>query len=149
MVTSGSAGLGPNVVGPQVLPPPTMWPTQSLTGWHFCTWLVGWPIAAGWLAISQCQPDPPSRDTWWPSVLLLWSGWPVVRCTLQAETSCGQVWCYDTTSPLGQVDHWSDVPPSQTSYDQVSYYFRSGWPVLFQGKSGSNSHGNSSSMSIH
>ena len=30
--------------------PPTIWPSWSLTGWHFCTWLVGWPIAAGRLA---------------------------------------------------------------------------------------------------
>ena len=34
----------------------------------------------------------PGRDILWPSMLLLWSGWPLVRCT-PTETACGQV-CY-------------------------------------------------------
>ena len=46
-----------------------------------------------WLDI----PPSPGTDTSWPSVLLLLSGWPLVRCTGQMyplpETSCGQV-CY-------------------------------------------------------
>ena len=100
-------GLGPSVVRPQVLPPPTMWPTWSLTGWLLCTWLTAWLL---------------NEMSTWPSS--------------QAETSCGQVWYYftfwvrltlgqmhsprqrhlvakcNTTAPLGQVDLWLDVPPT-------------------------------------
>ena len=60
--------LGPNVVGLLVLLPPNFRPIQSLTGWYFVTWLVGWPIAvgkqAGWLTVYQikCQPDPPCHQ---------------------------------------------------------------------------------------
>ena len=78
---------GLSVVGPPVLQPPTIWQTRSLTGWHVFIWLVGWPIAAGWLAdclSNKMSTDPP-----------------------QAETSVCQV-CYY----FGQVDLWSDVPPN-------------------------------------
>ena len=34
----------------------------------------------------------PGRDILWSSILLLWSGWPLVRCT-PTETTCGQM-CY-------------------------------------------------------
>ena len=64
--------------------PPHIWPPQSLTGWYLVTWLVGWPITAGWLATyhTKCQPDPPpGRDMLWPCVWLLRSHRPVVRCT--------------------------------------------------------------------
>ena len=44
-------------------------------GWHFVRWLVGWPIAAGWLAD-------------WPSNKM--STWPSMMSSLQVETS-GQV----------------------------------------------------------
>ena len=87
-------GQGPNVVGLPILLPPTIWPTHSLTGWYFVTWLVGWPIAAGKLAgwlttyCTKCQPDPHlGRDILWPSVWLLWSHRPVVRCTLSRDIS--------------------------------------------------------------
>ena len=43
--------LGPNVFRLPVHLPPNIWPTQSLTGWYLVTWLVGWPIAAGKLAL--------------------------------------------------------------------------------------------------
>ena len=80
-----------------------MWPTQSLTGWHFCTWLVGW--LTGYL--TKCQHDPPQTEIVCGQVcdyFIFGSGWPLVRCTPQAETSCGQVW----------------------------YYCRSGWPVYWR-----------------
>ena len=98
--TGAQCGLAP------VLLPATIWPTQSLTGWHFFTWLVGWPIAAGYLAgwltdyLTKCQPDPP------PDRHL------VAKCvTTVVRLTCGQMYpdgqrhlvakC-DTTS--GQVD---------------------------------------------
>ena len=41
------------------------------SGWHCVRWLVGWPIAAGWMScwltghLTKCQPNPPSRDWLW------------------------------------------------------------------------------------
>ena len=88
--------------------------------WTFCTWLVDWPIAADWLTgyLTKCQPDtPPSRDIWWPSVLLLWSGHHVVRCTSRQRHPVAKC---DTSSPMGQVYLKSDVPPQpETSCGQV------------------------------
>ena len=42
--------------------PPNIWPTRSLTGWYFVTWLVGWPIVAG--KLSDCLSHKMST---WPS----------------------------------------------------------------------------------
>ena len=65
--------------------PPNIWPTQSLTSWYFVKWLVGQPIAAGWLAdyLSNKMSTWPSpgRDILRSCVWLLWSHRPVVRCT--------------------------------------------------------------------
>ena len=100
-------GLGPNVVQLPVLPPYDQ--TQSLTGWYFITWLVGWPIAAGnlagWLTAYQTKMStlPPKEETScghvcddlghidqmyhppvdisWPNLVLLWAGYTSVRCT--------------------------------------------------------------------
>ena len=33
-----------------------------------------------WVRLTFGQMYPPSKDILWPSVLLLWSGWPLVRC---------------------------------------------------------------------
>ena len=44
------------------------------SGWHFVRWLVGWPIAAGWLTghLTTCNPyHPPGSD--------FWLGWHFVR----------------------------------------------------------------------
>ena len=151
--------LGPNVVRPTVLPPPTMWPTWSLTGWYFCTWLVGWPIAAGWLTDwlsnkMSTWPSPRQRHLvakgfttlvrltcgqMYPLAVTscgqLWyyftfgSCWPVVRCTHPPRQRHLVAMC-DTTPPLGQVDLWSDVPSwAETSCGHVWYNFRSGWAV--------------------
>ena len=79
-------------------PPPTIWPTQSLIGWHFVTWLVGWPIAAGWLANKMSTWHLPRI---WPNVNLTQSSitlghkmslpmeyiWPKVSLT-QSLTTC-------------------------------------------------------------
>ena len=124
-------GLGLNVVRPPVLPPPTMWPTQSLTGWHFCTWLANCSWLAGQLTIWQNVnlTLSPSRHLI-AKCLLLWSGWPVVRCTPtpQAETSCGQVWYYFTFGSGWPV---RCAPQAETSCGQVWYYFWSGCPVIW------------------
>ena len=110
-------GQGPNMVGPPVLLPQTIWPTWQLdrlifchvAGWlASCNWQAGW--LAGWLPIKhKCKPDPPlGRDILWPSVWLLWSYRPVVRCTPPVETPHGQVWYY-----IRQDDLWSDVLPGR------------------------------------
>ena len=41
--------------------------------WYYCIFGLGWPVV-------KCTP---SRDILWPSVLLLWSGRPLVTCTPQ------------------------------------------------------------------
>ena len=100
-------GLGPNVVRLPALLPPNIWPTQSLTGWHFVRWLVGWPIAAGkmagcWLPIKQNA-----------------------NMTLpQTETFCGQV-----CDSFDHKDLWSYVLLIATFHGQVLYYF--GWADLW------------------
>ena len=86
-----------------------------------------------------CQMYPPGRDISWPGLVLLQAGWPLVRCTPQAETSYGQLWsgwplatCTPNTKirlwvrltfgqASGHADLWSDVPP-KTSGDQVWYH---------------------------
>ena len=168
--------LGPNVVRPPSSPT-TMWPIQSLTGWLFCTWLVGWPITAGWLADwlshkMSTWPSPQKRDL-------------VAKCvTTLVRLTCGQMYPH----PLGRDILWpsvilhlwvrlpfSQMYPRQTSCGQVWYYFTFGlgWPTvrctptarvilwpsvillqvrltcLFAGKSGASSHSNSSSISIY
>ena len=140
-------GQGSNVVGPPVLLPPNIWPTQSLRGWYLVTWLVGWPIAAGWVA--DCLSN--KMSTWpslppniWPAqsltgwYLVMWLvGWPIAAGKLagwltayhtkcwpdpspKAETSCGHVCDY-----IGHIDLWSDVPPIESSSDQEWYYITS------------------------
>ena len=124
--------LGPSVVRPPVIPLPTMWPTQSLTVdfLHMAGWLANCSWLAGWLAISKCQPDPPLADIWWPSVLLLGSGWPVLRCTpcrniLWLSVILLHLWFRFT---FGQM-----YPPQpETSCGQVWYCFRSCWPVYLR-----------------
>ena len=137
-------GLGPNVVGPPVLPPPIIWPTQSLTGWHFFTWLIGWPIAAGWLAISQninlilprqrhlvakcvtpvvrltCgQMYHPCRDILWTSVMLL-----QVRLTFGQTFGSG--WPLVRCTPHGQRHL---VTKCDTTSGQVDLFI---WGLLLQ-----------------
>ena len=100
---SGSAGTldwGPVMLGSlSSCHQPT---DQSLTGWYFIIWLVGFPIAAGklagWLTAywTEWQPDCP-----------------------QVETSCGHLCDY-----FGHKDLWSDVPPVETSHGQVWYYYK-------------------------
>ena len=123
-----------------------------MAGWLAnCSWL------AGWLAIKQnINPILPRQRH-----LVAKCVTTAVRLTCgqmypQAESSCGQVivlhlWVRltfdqmyphgqrhlvakcDTTSPLGQVDIWSAVPPwAETSCGQVWYYFTSGWPVYWR-----------------
>ena len=156
--TSWSAGTldwGWNVVGPPVLPPPTMSPTQSLTGWHFAHgWmtgqlqLTGW--LAGWLAILQNVnwPSPCQRHL-------------VAMCvTTLVRLTFGQMYLHS----LGRDIFWQSAillhlwvrltfgqmyPPQQeTSCGQVWHYFRSSWPVYLR-VSGASSHSNSSSISIY
>ena len=81
------------------------------------------------------------RDIMWPSVLLLQSCWPLVRCTSQAEISCGQVWYnYWVRLTFGQMyppqmrlfvrltfGQMYCIPQAETSCGQVYYYFGSGW----------------------
>ena len=121
-------GLGSNVVRLPVLPPSDQPKAQSLIGWYFVTWLVGWQIAAGklagWLTAywTKCQLYPPPGrhlvamcdgfghidkmyplvEISWPSVVLLWAGCLLVRCTPLPP--------HET---LGQVCIWSDVRSGQ------------------------------------
>ena len=157
----------------------------SLRGWHFCIWLVGWPIAAGWLTgyLRKGQLDPPprqktscgqvcdyfsqtdlwsdvplSRDIWWPSMLLLQSGWPLVRHTPSRDILWLSVLLLQSDWPLvrlpptirlwvrltfsqasSQPDLWSDVPPWQrhvvAKCVTASVRITSGWmyPKLWLG----------------
>ena len=120
------------------------WPLGQMYAWqkHPVAMFV---TTLGWVGL--WSDAPPSRDIMWPHVLLLQSVWLLVRCTTQAETTCGHV-CYY----FSQNDLWSDVPladnlwPSvlllqsgwplvrctpkaETSCGQVWYYFGSGWQV--------------------
>ena len=154
--------------------PPTNYVTNPkfdrLTFLHMAGWLANCSWLTGY--VTKCQPDPPpGRDILWPSVLPLWSGWPVVRYTSpggQLVTKCdntspvGQVDLWsdvcprerhlvakcDTTLPVGQVDVWSDVPPIGRGIlwpSAVLLHVR--LTCLLEGKSGASSHGNSSSTS--
>ena len=103
---------GPNVVRPPVLPPHIYSPTQSLTGWHFCTWLVGWPTAAAWLSHKNVNLTLSKAETFGGQMCYyfgqvdLWSDVPPSPGQRHLVAKC------DTTSPLGQVDLQSDVSPT-------------------------------------
>ena len=133
-------------------------PTETSCGqvWYYFKSVDIWTDVQVRLTFGQMYPQ--CRDILWPNVLLLQSGWPLVRCTLQ-QTSCGQVSYYfsqvdlwsdvaptdealgqvDIWSDLGQVDLWSDVPPAETSYSWVlllwvrltfCQIFGPGWPFI-------------------
>ena len=155
---SWDPGLGPNVVGPQFSHHQLCDQHEvSQVDIFAHGWLAGQLQLAGWLATKQkCQSDLPRQkhlvtkcvttsvrltcgqmypqtDILWPSMILL---------NLWVRLTFGQMYPHrqrylvakcDTTVPLGQFDLWSDVPPqAETSYGQVWYYFRSGWPVYLR-----------------
>ena len=77
-------------------------------------WQVNF-LAHGWLA-GQLQ-----LGGWLSNKM---STWPTRQRHLVAKC--------DTTSPLDQIDLWSDAPQAETSYGQVWYCctFRSDWPLV-------------------
>ena len=120
-------GLGSNVVGPPVLPPPTMWPTQS----------QGDICANGWLAegyLTKGQPDPPLKQRHLVAKCVttfgqvnLWSDVPPGQRYLVAK-------CH-TISHVGQVDFGQMYPPPpqpETSCGKMWCYLRSGLPVYLR-----------------
>ena len=141
--------LGRDILWPSVLLLPSGWPLVRCTPRqrHLVAKCVTTSIR---LTFSQMYPQaetccgqmcyyfsqvdlwsdvPPGRDILWPNVLLLQSGWPLVRCT-RGETCCGQMCHY-----FSQVGLWSDVPPqAETSCSHVWYYFGSGWHVYWRAR---------------
>ena len=71
---------------------------------------------------------PQGRDILWPSVLLLQSGWLLVRCTPQGW-GFGSGW---HLVRLDQADLWSDVPPCRDILWPSVYTtaLQSGWPLV-------------------
>ena len=122
--------------------------SDRLTFLHVAGWLANCSWLADWLAFSQnAKLTLPKQRHLVTKMVLLWSGWPVIRCTPWAETSCGQVWYYFTfgsgwtsvrCTPLARDFLWPSVILLQVSLT-----------CLFEGKSGASSHGNSSSISIY
>ena len=156
-------GQGTKVVGLPVLLPPNIRPTQSLTGWYLVMWLVGWPIAAGWLPVTQNVNLTllPGRDILWPCVWLLWLHRPLIRCTPLLEASSDQEQYY-IRSACHLASLWVRLtctqmyPPVEASGGQEQYYIRSTWHLvsiwirltcLFEGTSDASSQCNSSSVS--
>ena len=77
-----------------------------------------WPnvllLQSGWLLVKV----PLGRDILWPSVLLLWLGWLLIRCIPWQRHLV--VMCVTTSVRLISSQMY---PLAETSYDQVCYYF--------------------------
>ena len=106
-------------------PPATNYLTNQkpdmLIFYHMAGWLANCSWQAGWIPIKEnVKPDPPlGRDILWPSVWLLWSHRPVVRCNplmrLQVRLTFGQT--------SGQVNIRSDVPSKTDFSEMLQKYF--------------------------
>ena len=129
------SGKEPNVVGTPVLLPPTIWPTQIMTGWYLShNWLAGQLQLASWLTswlpIEQNVNliFPIGRDILWPSVWLLWSHMPVVRCGPKDEASASvkqHLKCKVCSNfQMSFLNLVRCNPPLEASHGQVWYYFR-------------------------
>ena len=93
-------------------------------GWHFDRWLIGWPIAAGWLTdhLTTCQPDPPPRIWLWVRLtfcqMTVWVGncswladWPSGMSISSPESDLGLDghfvrWLVDWPTAVGLLAGW-------------------------------------------
>ena len=92
--TGGQCGWAPHFPATNYVTNPK---SDKLTFLHMAGWLANCSWLAGWLAVKQMSTWPsPGRDIWWPSVLLLWSGWPVVKCTPHRQRHLVATWYYFT-----------------------------------------------------
>ena len=64
----------------------------------------------------------PGRDIFWPSMLLLWSGWPLVRHTPMIML--------EVRLPFSQTYLWSDVPPTIRLKVRLTFSQADLWSVI-------------------